>query len=475
MSEEKDYIRFIDPNSRKEKKYRFVTDFYTVSPTYWDSIDMKFDNDQRLFHGPIPKTNISSVLRGTGFYVDEGDYNDPRIDDFVGLTFSRFPPSNEVDFEHDIAVSFAGEDREVVDIIAQELRKNKVNVFYDNFFKADLIGKDLSDYFKEKYGKKTKYMVPFISKSYTLKDWTNFEFEIAHDEAERRIKEFILPVRLDTTIMQGLKRTIAYISFIHEGIEGIIKILLEKLNLPYIIPFIKNQKIEEIEKVYSIKNSSQDVEKDLKEPFEKRIYNVDKNDDRIPFLRDLIKNLTIQHYKARYDHNTNRIIYRIVDFLSSFKDHYFNEYIQSGRPTYSKIIMKFFNCSIDEFKSKIENKEISDFNIERYSFMRAGDIALILFDRFEKPKQYKNELVESVRKDYTHELSKYKYCKEEYKKDLFKKALTILEDEYNLIKTSEEYNGSDSPAEYQIISISRIKQFSKTYSINYFLRQLDNY
>lgn len=44
MSEEKNYLRFIDPNSKEEKKYRFVTDFYTVSPTYWDSIDMRFDN-----------------------------------------------------------------------------------------------------------------------------------------------------------------------------------------------------------------------------------------------------------------------------------------------------------------------------------------------------------------------------------------------------------------------------------------------
>lgn len=318
-------------------------------------------------------------------------------------------------------------------------------------------------------------MVPFISKSYALKDWTNFEFEIAHDEAERRMEEFILPVRLDNTIMQGLKRTIAYISFTHEGIEGTIKILLEKLKLPYKIPFIKNQKIDEIEKFYSTKNSPQEVQKDLKEPLEKRIYNIDKNDDRILFLRDLIKNLTIQHYKAKYDHNTNRIIYQIVDFLSSFKDHYFNEYIQSGRPTYSKIIKEFYNCSIDEFKSNIENEKILDFNIDRSSFMRAGDIALILFDRFEKPKQFDNELIESIRQDYTHELLKYKYCKENYNEDLFKKALKILEEEYNLIKTSEEFTGSDSPAKYQIISISKIKQFSKAYSINYFLRQLDDY
>lgn len=118
---------------------------------------------------------------------------------------------NEIDFDHDLALSFAGENRDTVESIAIELRNNDVNVFYDDFYKAELVGKDLSDYFKKKYSDSSKYVVIFISKYYTQKDWTNFEFEIALDKTKTMKTEFILPVRLDDTIVLGMKRTIGYI------------------------------------------------------------------------------------------------------------------------------------------------------------------------------------------------------------------------------------------------------------------------
>ncbi len=139
----------------------------------------------------------------------------------------------ESDFEHDLALSFAGENRDIVESIAIELRENGVDVFYDDFYKAELVGKDLSDYFKKKYSVKSKYVVIFISKYYPLKDWTNFEIEIALDKTKTMKGEFILPVRLDDTIMHGIKRTIGYIDFRQEGVDGTVKILLNKLKLPY--------------------------------------------------------------------------------------------------------------------------------------------------------------------------------------------------------------------------------------------------
>ena len=478
MDEERNYITLIFPKSDKELRLKFKTDFYTVSPRYWDSSGMKFDNDQRLFYGSIPGTEIPSALIGTGLYIDDAFFEDPRVNSFIEETLSKFPIQVKEDYEHDLAFSFAGEDREIVELIAIEIKKNDVNIFYDNFYKAELVGKDLSDYFKEKYGNKSKYIVIFISKYYPQKDWTNFEFEIAREEAQHRKEEFILPVRLDNTIIQGLKRTIGYIDFQKEGIKGTVKTLLEKINLPYKVQFKETEEIKKITKNY-IKlgnNNSEPKIKEVNTNFMKEIpYGIDKNDERINVLKELIKNLIIQHYIPPFNHNTNRIIYQLTEILSKYSDSYFNEYIGSGRPNYRKLIRLFFNCNLDEFKEKIHRKEIENYNIERTSFMRAGDLALIFSDRYEKPLRTHNELVDSIRKDYNHEILQYRYVREDYNHNKFNNALKILRKDYNLINVDKEYTGSVSDAKWKIVDISRIKQFAKKYSINYYLRQLDEY
>src|SRR5215218_6176143 len=50
------------------------------------------------------------------------------------------------DFQFDVALSFAGEDREYVDNIADRLRTHGVKVFYDRYEQATLWGKDLYEH-----------------------------------------------------------------------------------------------------------------------------------------------------------------------------------------------------------------------------------------------------------------------------------------------------------------------------------------
>lgn len=133
-------------------------------------------------------------------------------------------------FKHDFALSFAGEDRPTVERIARLLRSYNAEVFFDDFYKSDLVGKDLSDYFKKTYGNDTRFVVIFISENYPNKDWANFEFSIARDEAKSRRSEFILPVRLDETKVYGLSDKIGHIPFEKEGISGTVDILMKKLS-----------------------------------------------------------------------------------------------------------------------------------------------------------------------------------------------------------------------------------------------------
>ncbi len=132
-------------------------------------------------------------------------------------------------YKYDVALSFATEDRKIVEEIANELRNNRLKVFYDDFLKDKLLGKDLYEYFKDSYGKNTKFVIIFISKHYPLKDWTNFEFEIARGEAKQRKEEFILPIRLDDTPLFGLKPTIGYIKYHSTNLMEIIDIIVRKV------------------------------------------------------------------------------------------------------------------------------------------------------------------------------------------------------------------------------------------------------
>lgn len=132
-------------------------------------------------------------------------------------------------FEHDVAISYAGEDREIAGQIADILKKRGISVFYDQFFKSELWGKRLSTWFKKKYGKSSRFVLVFISRHYPVKDWTDFEFSIAKEEENKRKSEFILPVILDETKFAGLASDKAYLDWNVDGIDKIADCLVEKV------------------------------------------------------------------------------------------------------------------------------------------------------------------------------------------------------------------------------------------------------
>jgi len=133
------------------------------------------------------------------------------------------------EFEYDIAISFAGEDRKIAEDLASALQTKGVQVFYDEFYKHELWGKKLTTYFQNVYGPKTRFVVPLISHHYPVKDWTDFEFSIMRKEAKIRQAEFILPVKLDDTKMLGIHEDIGYLDYRKEGIDGIVDCLVKKL------------------------------------------------------------------------------------------------------------------------------------------------------------------------------------------------------------------------------------------------------
>jgi hypothetical protein len=85
--------------------------------------------------------------------------------------------------KYEVALSFAGEDRAYVQMLADGLTAKDVSVFYDAFEKADLWGKNLYDHLIEIYQKSARYTVIFISQHYQAKVWTNHERQAAQARA----------------------------------------------------------------------------------------------------------------------------------------------------------------------------------------------------------------------------------------------------------------------------------------------------
>jgi hypothetical protein len=114
-------------------------------------------------------------------------------------------------YAYDVALSFAGEDREYVEKVASILRDKHIRVFYDRYEQATLWGKNLYDHLKDVYETKSRFTVMFISEYYVQKMWTSLERQSAQSRAFREFQDYILPARFDDTEVPGLLSTVGYI------------------------------------------------------------------------------------------------------------------------------------------------------------------------------------------------------------------------------------------------------------------------
>ena len=135
-------------------------------------------------------------------------------------------------YEYDVALSFAGENREYVEEVAIFLKDFGVKVFYDNFKQDEIWGKNLFEYLQDIYQNKAKYTIVFISNQYKNKKWTRHEYRSAQVRALNEIEqEYILPVKFDDTELPGLNENLAYISAKNKTPKEIANFFINKIGL----------------------------------------------------------------------------------------------------------------------------------------------------------------------------------------------------------------------------------------------------
>jgi len=138
-----------------------------------------------------------------------------------------FIDSENITRKYDVALSFAGENRDYVEQVATHLKTQNISVFYDNHHKTSLWGKDLYQHLNIIYKELAKCCIIFISEFYPIKNWTKHELKAAQARDFKESYEYILPVRFDDTEIPGLNDTIGYLNATeitpHEISESIIE------------------------------------------------------------------------------------------------------------------------------------------------------------------------------------------------------------------------------------------------------------
>ena len=129
---------------------------------------------------------------------------------------------------YEIVLSFAGEDREYVEAVAQFLRTNDVSCFYDKYEDVTLWGKDLVEHLDKVY-RSARYCVMFISEHYSKKIWPTHERRSALSRAIEQKGEYILPARFDNTELPGIRHTIGYVDLKNKKPDELAKMILKKL------------------------------------------------------------------------------------------------------------------------------------------------------------------------------------------------------------------------------------------------------
>ncbi|MGD0077397.1 MAG: TIR domain-containing protein [Sedimentisphaerales bacterium] len=129
---------------------------------------------------------------------------------------------------YEIVLSFAGEDREYVERVAEYLKKKDVRCFYDKYEEVTLWGKDLAEHLDKVY-RSARFCVMFISRHYAEKLWPNHERHSALARAVKEKGEYILPARFDDTQVPGVRHTLGYVDLRSKSPDELGYMILQKL------------------------------------------------------------------------------------------------------------------------------------------------------------------------------------------------------------------------------------------------------
>jgi hypothetical protein len=104
----------------------------------------------------------------------------------------------------DVALSFAGAQRDYVEQVAQALKARGVRCFYDADEQTELWGTYLAEELPRIYARESAAVVVFLSADYAGRDWARLERRAAFSRAVAEAGVYVLPARFDDSELPGL-------------------------------------------------------------------------------------------------------------------------------------------------------------------------------------------------------------------------------------------------------------------------------
>ena len=114
-------------------------------------------------------------------------------------------PGARPERQWDVALSFAGAQRDYVEQVARALKARGVRYFYDADQLVRLWGTHLAEELPRIYARESAVVVVvFVSADYAAGDWTRLERRAAFSRAVREAGVYVLPARFDDSELPGL-------------------------------------------------------------------------------------------------------------------------------------------------------------------------------------------------------------------------------------------------------------------------------
>ncbi|MSP13032.1 MAG: toll/interleukin-1 receptor domain-containing protein [Chloroflexi bacterium] len=133
------------------------------------------------------------------------------------------------DLEFDVLLSFAGPERDYARAIHDIAAANGLHVFLDEEFQHEIWGKNLVEYLDSTYRERGGYVLVLISAAYRERAFTRVERRAAFDRMIREASEYLLPVKVDDSWIDGLPTSTAYLDLRVHGVLGVCEVLVRKI------------------------------------------------------------------------------------------------------------------------------------------------------------------------------------------------------------------------------------------------------
>ncbi len=133
----------------------------------------------------------------------------------------------------DVALSFPGESRSLVEPIAIELERTlgPNTYFYDSNYTSQLARPSLDTLLQDIYRNRSKLIVVFLSSDYQRKEWCGVEFRVVKEIIMSQGHGKIMFVRLDDGAVEGVFKTDGYVDARKFSPEDIAAFIQERVKL----------------------------------------------------------------------------------------------------------------------------------------------------------------------------------------------------------------------------------------------------